>query len=174
MSFAFHRGPGDWLMSDIILKETAKAILADVTVDTTFDIPYVAGYSKDGKTFYIDCKLPRKWDGFDVVPGLILHESTERGLEGEINSLPYQLAHQVALRAERAYIEACGKTWKSYNAWCMKQISEIGSRKRYDNVPRDLDLEPYHDEEDWATLKKMFCCDGKPIWNGKKDHKDVD
>ncbi len=172
MSFAFHRSPNDWLLSDKILLEAAKAIKQDVKVVFDYDVPYVAGYSKDGKTFYVDRMLPRRMKNVDIIVPLVLHEATECGLENEIPSLPYQLAHQIALRAERAYVEAANIRWSEYNAWFADQIKKIGSRPSYDRCPPDLDLEPYLDEEDWSTLRKMTA-DGEPLWDGKKTHPNV-
>ncbi len=176
MSVAFHRGPRDWLMSNKILLDADSSILKDVKVSRDFDVPYVAGYSKDGKRFYIDHKLPKGFEhahGFFVVDTtLILHEAVEKGLESEIPSLPYQLAHQIALRAEEAAVLAAKVTWAQYNSWFMGQIKLIGDRKVYDSCPPDLDLKPYLDEEDWATLRKMSA-GGKPLWNSVKSHPGV-
>lgn len=180
MSFAFHRGPKDWLLSDKIMDQAGEAIERDVKIVTDFDVPYVAGYPvKRGKqtVLYIDHALPKGFDGdggrfFDVFQSILLHEATEDGLLQLVPELPYQLAHQVALRGERALVEAHGISWAKYNAWCMHQISVIGKRPRYPNCPPDLDLKPYLDEEDWATLKKMSA-DGRPLWDGVKRHPGV-
>lgn len=54
-------------------------------INTDFEIPYLAGYSKDGRTIYIDKRLP-KWftlkDGraINVHKYLIVHERTEKHL----------------------------------------------------------------------------------------------
>lgn len=176
MSVAFHRSPRDWLMSDKILDEATAAILRDTKIVWTFDVPYVAGYSKDGKTFYIDRKLPPGFEHpgglFRIENTLILHEAIEKGLEDEIPSLPYQLAHQVALRGEEAAVRAAKVSWVDYNTWFMKQIRSIGNRALYEDCPPDLDLKPYLDEEDWETLEKMFAS-GKPLWDGRKVHPGV-
>lgn len=180
MSFAFHRGPKDWLLSDKIMDQAGEAIEQDVEVVTDFDIPYVAGYPiRQGKKtiLYIDHTLPKGFDGdggrfFDVFQSIIMHEAIEDGLLRLIPKLPYQIGHQVALRGERALVEAHGMSWAKYNAWCMEQIKKIGGRPRYPNCPPDLDLKPYYDEEDWTTLKKMSA-GGKALWNGSKAHPDV-
>jgi hypothetical protein len=176
MSFAFHRSAKDWLLDPHIMVEAGEAIERDVKIIRTFDVPYVAGYVTNDDTFYIDHAFPRGFENgdefFDVTPPIIIHEATEHGLLETIPSLPYQLAHQVALHAERAYVEAKGIKWATYNAWCMRQIKIIGDRARYDHCPQHIDLKPYLDEEDWATLKKMFA-NGKPLWNGKRVHPDV-
>lgn len=180
MTFAFHRGPNDWKMSSQILDQAGDAIDKEVDIITEFDVPYVAGYPRrQGKKarFYIDHKYPK---GYDLPDGrffnawipVIVHEAVEDGLLEMIPSLVYQFGHQMALHDERAYVEAMGEAWNTYNTWCMKQIKAIGSRSRYDHCPPDLDLKPYYDEEDWATLKKMFH-NGKPLWNGSKQHPGV-
>lgn len=179
MSFAFHRSSKDWLLSGKILDEAGDAIERDVEIITDFDVPYVAGYpNKQGKKpkFYIDHKLPKGFDGpegfFNVFEPIIVHEAIEDGLLDLIPSLVYQLPHQFALHGERSLVEARGMDWTTYNTWCMKQIKEIGGRDHYPNCPPDLDLKPYFDEEDWATLKKMFA-NGKPLWDGRKVHPGV-
>lgn len=176
MTFAFHRSSNDWLISDKIMDQVGEAIDDDVEIIRDYDVPYVAGYSVDGKRFYIDHALEKGFDYagdfFDVTPSLILHEATEKGLRMIAPSLAYQLEHQVALRAERAYVEAMRIPWMYYNRWFDRRIKVIGSRKRYEECPVDLDLHPYLDEEDWVTLKKMFR-DGKPLWDGKKTHAGV-
>lgn len=180
MSFTFHRGPRDWLLSDKILDEVGEALEQDVDIITDYDVAYVAGYpnkqAKGKPRFYIDHALPKGYDGpggfINIWVPIILHEAVEDGLRRLIPSMAYQLAHQCALRAERAYIEAMGESWASYNAFCNKQIKKIGGRPRYPNCPPDLDLKPYYDEEDWATLKKMSA-GGKALWNGSKAHPDV-
>ncbi|HQU16559.1 MAG: hypothetical protein B7Z66_06555 [Chromatiales bacterium 21-64-14] len=174
MSFRFRPKDNDWLMSDKILDEADREILANVKPSSKFDVPYVAGYSRDGKKFYIDHKLPKGFEhggrAFVVATTLILHEVVEKAIEDEEAGIPYQLAHQIALRAERAAVEAAKMPWEIYNRWFDKQVSEIGSRDTYDNCPPDLDLQPYLDEHDWATLKKMYH-NGKPLWDGKKPAK---
>src|SRR5579864_7571510 len=112
MSFAFHRSAKDWLLDPKIMREVGEAIVRDVKIIRDYDIPYVAGYNHEGDTFYIDHAFQRGFehgdDFFDVTPAIILHEATEHGLLETINSLAYQLPHQVALHAERALIEAAG------------------------------------------------------------------
>ena len=176
MSFYFKHSPKDWLLNPAIMREAGKAIVDDVKVYRDFDVPYVAGYSKKRDLFAIDHAFPRGFDHegefFDVTIPIILHEAFEDGVEKLITNVPYQLPHQCALHVEKAYVEACGVPWDVYNRWCMQQIKLIGGRKRYDHCPPWLDLEPYLDEEDWATLEKMFA-NGKPLWNGKRVHPDV-
>jgi hypothetical protein len=103
--FVFRHTPNDWKLSRAMLKEAADAITHDVQIVRDFDIPYVAGYSIDRKTFYIDHTLPRGFDlgdgdFFDVTMTLILHEAIEAALEKMLPSFPYEGAHQIAFQAE--------------------------------------------------------------------------
>ena len=46
-------------VSDDVIREAVSAILTRPRkIDRTYDIPYVAGYSKDGRTVFIDRHLP--------------------------------------------------------------------------------------------------------------------
>ena len=176
MSFAFHRSAKDWLMNSKIMREVGEAIMEDVPVIRDHDVPYVAGYSNKRDKMAIDHKFPKGFEHegefFDVTPAILIHETTEDGLIKLVPSLAYQLGHQPALHVEKAYVEAMGVPWGIYNAWCMQQIKVIGGRPRYDHCPSWLDLKPYYDEEDWATLKKMYA-NGRPLWDGRKVHPDV-
>lgn len=152
----------DWYVSNKIFDQVIKAILDEVTVDRTYNIPYVAGYSKDGNTIYIDKDMPKS---FKTTKGklvetdqyLILHEAIEKTLLDRFK-FPYQFAHQVALRLERDAVEADGVTWAEYNKFMMAQVDVIGKEK-VTKVPKNLDEKPYEDEDDSKTLhtlKKMM------------------
>jgi hypothetical protein len=176
--FVFRHTPNDWKLSRAMLNEAADAITHDVQIVRDFDIPYVAGYSIDRKTFYIDHTLPRGFDlgdgdFFDVTMTLILHEAIEAALEKMLPSFPYEGAHQIAFQAEEVAVKAFGVDRKRYNDFFNGWIDKIFKRSRFENCPIDLDLEPYRDEEDWVTLDKMFH-NGKPLWDGKKSHPGVD
>ena len=83
-------------------------------IDRKHDIPYLAGYSQDGKTIYIDRHMPKtmKYDGreIDTDRYLILHEEVEKTLIDQLN-LHYLHAHQIASRAEQAAVRAAGIRW---------------------------------------------------------------
>jgi hypothetical protein len=99
-------------------------------LDRRHDIPYLAGYSKNGKTIYIDRHMPKSF----LVRGrrikidrfLILHEAVEKTLMDHLG-LRYLHAHQIATRAERAaraclgnflahlrpvHADVCEKDWR--------------------------------------------------------------
>lgn len=146
----------DWLYNNDILLQALKNIEKNIKIDRNFDIPYAAGYSKDGKTIFIHRRLPRyfKCNGkrISVDAFLALHEAVEMSLEHKLG-LRYQLAHQIALRIEKAVVEAKGISWKLYNKLMSKYIEKaIG---QIEKVPSSLDLQPYRDEDDFETIKKM-------------------
>jgi hypothetical protein len=175
--FFFRHTKDDWKLSKQMLVEAAEAITKDVKIIRDFDVPYVAGYSVDRKSFYIDHALPRGFDMkdgefFDVTITLILHEVIEAALEKMLPSFPYTGAHQIAFQTEEVAVKAMNADPNQYNDFFNVWIDKIYKRTRFDNCPSDLDLEPYHDELDWTTLRKMFHA-GRPLWDGKKSHPDV-
>ena len=150
-------GEKDWLMSHLMLDLAVKAILKSVKLDRTYDIPYLAGYSKDGKTIYIDRHMPESfiYQGCAVQTDrfLILHETVEKTLIDQLK-LRYQFAHQIALRAEQAAVRADKTSWKAYDCFTQQYIKEIGNES-LERVPPDLDTRPYRDEHDKELLDKI-------------------
>jgi hypothetical protein len=68
----------EWYVSSLMLDRALDAIVRRVKkLDHDHDIPYLAGYSKDGKTIYIDRHMPRtmKFRGREIDSDrfLILH-----------------------------------------------------------------------------------------------------
>lgn len=158
--------PDDWLLSDKELKELEDHIQTEVEFDTEHDIPYTAGYSMDGKTIFIDRTVPQyleirargsrtKKVKVDIWKTFALHEAVEKSLEDQPYFWPYQFSHQVALRAERAYVEALGADWNDYNEKTLAIVDKVYKRGSFDSVPWNLDLGPYVDEKDRDCLRKM-------------------
>ena len=84
-----------------------------------YDIVFVAGYSTNGNTIYIDRDLPVAYkdssgNGHAVDPFLVMHEATEKAML-VMWDMPYKLAHQISLRAEEASIRAAGLDWGEYD-----------------------------------------------------------
>jgi hypothetical protein len=127
------------------------------TVDRKHDIPYLAGYSVDGKTIYIDRHMPAtmRYASRDVDTDryLILHEEVEKTLIDQLG-LHYLHAHQIASRAEQAAVRAAGIRWRDYDRFMQKYVKRIGD-ERLTRVPANLDLKPYRDEHDFDLLKRM-------------------
>lgn len=148
----------DWLISHIMLDLALNTILKRIKLIRDYDIPYLAGYSKDGKTIYIDRHMPEsfvtktgrivKTDRF-----LILHEAVEKTLIEQLG-LRYQFAHQIALRAEQAAVRADKISWREYDNFTQNYIKEISCEELH-SVPPDLDIKPYKDEHDLELLERI-------------------
>ena len=148
----------DWYISSLMLDRALDAILRRVKkFDREHDIPYLAGYSQDGKTIYIDRHLPKTFTfrgrTVEVDRFLILHEEVEKTLIDQLG-LHYLHAHQIATRAEEAAVHAHGVTWKAYDRFMQKYVKAIGD-ERLSKVPVDLDLKPYRDYHDYELLRQM-------------------
>lgn len=148
----------EWYVSCLMLDRALDAIVRRVKVlDRQHDIPYLAGYSKNGKIIYIDRHLPKtfKFRGRDIEVDryLILHEEVEKTLIDQLG-LHYLHAHQIATRAEQAAIRADRISWRDYDRFMQKYVKRIGD-ERLSKVPADLDLKPYRDEHDYDLLRRM-------------------
>jgi hypothetical protein len=147
----------DTLVSEAMLRTAVQRILGRVKLDRSYDIPYLAGYSRSGKIIYIDRHLPKSF----VMRGrrvfvdqyLILHETVEKALLDELG-LHYQHAHQIALRAEEAGVRAAKISWREYDRFMQKYIKVVGDEK-LQRIPPELDIKPYHDEHDTKILIGM-------------------
>jgi hypothetical protein len=149
----------EWYVSSLMMDRALDAICRRVkTLDRKHDIPYLAGYSLDGKIIYIDRHMPRgfKYRGrmIDTDRFLILHEEVEKTLIDQLG-LHYLHAHQIATRAEEAAVRAAGITWRDYDRFMQKYVKEIGD-ERLTKVPKDLDLKPYRDEQDDDLIRRML------------------
>ena len=126
-------------------------------VNRNYDIPYIAGYSQDGCTVFIDRHLPRtfRWlmKTVRVEPFLMTHEIVEKALLDELR-LHYLHAHQIAVRIERDAVKAAGVSWWAYQRF-MKQHEKVIEEERLIRVPATLDLTPYRDERDFALLHRL-------------------
>src|SRR5215211_3626119 len=76
-------------ISDEVMSDVVKALRRRVRkVDHSYDIPYVAGYSVDARTVYIDRHLPRSFRSWTkrvyVTPFLLTHEIVEKALLDEL------------------------------------------------------------------------------------------
>ncbi len=149
----------EWYVSSLMLDRALDAIVRRVKkFDRKHDIPYLAGYSEDGKTIYIDRHMPQffKFRGrkIDTDRFLVLHEEVEKTLIDQLG-LHYLHAHQIATRAEQAAVRAAGINWRDYDRFMQKYVKRIGD-ERLTKVPDDLDTKPYRDEHDDDLLRRML------------------
>ena len=148
----------EWYLSSFMMDRALDAVVRQIgKLDRRYDIPYLAGYSRNGKTIYIDRHMP-KWFTFrgrriNTDRFLILHEAVEKTLIDHLG-LRYLYAHQIATRTEQAAVRASGVTWQAYDQFMRKFVKRIGD-EGLGRVPRDLDLKPYQDEHDEALLRRM-------------------
>jgi hypothetical protein len=145
-------------IEDDVLLDAVKAIRRRVrVVNRDYDIPYIAGYSRDGHTVFIDRHLPKsfRWlmKTVRVEPFLLTHEIVEKALLDELR-LHYLHAHQIAQRAERDAVKAAGVSWWAYQRF-MKQHEKPIEEEKLVKVPAELDLTPYRDEKDFALLRRL-------------------
>jgi hypothetical protein len=149
----------EWYVSNLMMERALDAVMRRVRkLDRRHDIPYLAGYSLDGKTIYIDRHMPKSFKfrgrGIETDRFLILHEEVEKTLIDQLG-LHYLHAHQIATRAEEAAVRAVGLEWSAYDRFMQKYVKRIGD-ERLTKVPKDLDLKPYRDEHDYDLLQRML------------------
>ncbi|MBI3589052.1 MAG: hypothetical protein HY093_01405 [Candidatus Liptonbacteria bacterium] len=156
-----HKKPprNDSLLSSALLTQAAAAITKRFKINHSFDIPYLAGYSRNGKTIYLDRDLPRYFSigrrRALIGSYLILHEAVEKTFLDQFN-LKYEHAHQFALQIEKAAVTSADIPWGAYDRFMQKQIQMAGQKKSL-KLPRDLDLTPYlspwhQDQKDLSIL----------------------
>jgi hypothetical protein len=140
-----------------LLEMLAAALTRPVRISREFDVPYLAGYSRDGRIIYIDRHLPKtlKWRGrrHGIDRFIALHEIVEKSLLDELR-LHYLHAHQIALRTEQAAVRAAGIPWRVYDRFTKANSKKI-EKEKLTRVPAALDLVPYSDEEDYETLRQL-------------------
>jgi hypothetical protein len=120
-------------------------------IDRNYDIPYLAGYSQDGKTIYVDREFPVRGllvgrRVVNVLPFLVEHEKVEKAVI-DVLGKPYSYAHAVATHAEEKKALAAGYQPREYEKAFEPYIKK-DARKRIQRTPADLDLTPYRDEQD--------------------------
>jgi hypothetical protein len=149
----------EWFISTLMMDRALDAVVRRVkNLDRKHDVPYLAGYSNDGNTIYIDRHMPPsfKYQGREINTDryLILHEEVEKTLIDQLN-LHYLHAHQIASRAEQAAVRAAGINWRDYDRFMQENVKLIGD-ERLTKVPADLDLKPYRDEHDYDLVQRML------------------
>jgi hypothetical protein len=141
------------LVSDPKFK-ARMASINSIPIIKKYDIPYLAGYSVDGKTVYIDRHLKTEWKGEDLSKFLRLHEITEKTLL-DIGGLTYQEAHHIATHYERMAVEKAGLNWNEYTKYLDPFIKKV-HHEHLDIVPKNLDLTPYKDEHEKKLLTNLM------------------
>lgn len=119
-------------------------------INMDYDIPYVAGYSLDGSTIYIDKNLPQSFmdtrgNIHYFIPALILHEAVEKMLLG---THTFNEAHKIALAAEHAELHRLNIPTDEYYGFLYMHVHTALEKMRAgeSELPADLDLLPYHED----------------------------
>lgn len=137
-----------------MLDRALDAILKRVRVDRRHDVPYLAGYSREGTTIYIDRHLPKSFrfrgKTIAVERYLVMHEAVEKTLIDQLN-LHYQHAHEIATRAEEAAVRAAKISWRAYDRFMQQYVKQVGD-ERLTRLPADLDQKPF------VTSTTGICC----------------
>jgi len=125
--------------------------------NTAYVVPGLAGYSEDGKTVYIDKRLPKKieLENGKSMPAhkyLSVHERVEKGLI-DSKGYKYQYAHRLATGAERKAVEADGYSWDDYQPYMLRMVKKLEDYSG--SVPKDLDLTPQRDRGAYAEIRKI-------------------
>ena len=156
----------DKLLGD---KAVRRHVARTPRVDRGWDIPYLGGYSENGKTIYIDRHLP--WTSLDSF--LVLHETIEKVLIDQLG-LSYAHAHEIATREEERAVKSCGIDLAWYRA-TLKPFIKSDEKKPLLRVPADLDLTPYRAAPvDTDLLKRVEDAMRHPAPAGKIDPKEAD
>lgn len=133
-------------------EEVRRLLHRHEQLDEGHDVPYLAGYSADGKTIYIDRHLPEvltyhhagKEREFRPRRFLIDHESMEKALIDAFG-WKYAHAHEVATAYERRHVLEAGMPWQPYQDSYRPYI-KADEHEKLKKVPKDLDLTPYEDD----------------------------
>jgi hypothetical protein len=119
------------------------------------DDPYLAGMSEDHRRVYIDRRVPRqitvKGKTFDPAKYLIVHETIERRHMDK--GMKYEVAHRLALKAERAAVEADGINWNGYQGQ-MHRLAGITEKEKHVHPPNDLYKGPFPRREQNKLTKE--------------------
>lgn len=106
--------------------------------DRSFEVPSLAIYSKDGKKFYIDRRLPTDFQGQDPAIFLLTHEITEKALRDRLG-FNYEKAHEIATCAEKCSVEQAGLEWIEYQQWVEEWVTKLGNTAKKELLPPDIE-----------------------------------
>lgn len=140
--------------SKLSLKDGYELLKKVKIIPHKYDIPYLAGYSNDGKKLYIDRRVPEKFKGVSIYEFLALHEVTEKYAEDNFNMEHEDAHYDIATPIERQAVENAGLKWKEYTGFISAYVRTT-EHETVTNVPGDLDMQPYHDEHDCVELRKI-------------------
>lgn len=130
-----------------------------------YDIPYLGGYSVDGKKVYIDRHIDTNFKGKDIAELIRVHECAEKALL-DIFGLKYQEAHKIATQIEKEAATKMGINWMHYCDHLNPYIKMV-SQEELKSIPPDLDIEPYEDSNDHKILRRLLAAKKSPLQETK-------
>ena len=147
------------LASEIIAAKKINTPYGKKTLIRSYEIPYLAGYSKDGKIIYIDKRLHpvftlKNGKKMDIVKYLVVHESTEKHFM-DVKDYKYPYAHEMATKAERKAVEADGYPWDEYEKYALSEVQRTKKLEPKEPLPKNLDVRPEIDTRDYRLLKQI-------------------
>ena len=120
-------------------------------INRDYDIPYLGGYSVDGKTIYLDRHLPdeitfeqdgRKYK-FNPSETIPYHERFEKAVMDTLG-WSYSHAHRAANANERRNVLPLGLPWEAYNK-SLEPYIKADEHEKLKKCPPDLDMRPYYE-----------------------------
>lgn len=109
-----------------------------IQINRNYEVPWIAGYSEDNKTIYIDRRLPKTFKGHDIARFLVVHEEVEKALRDKLG-YDYISAHDIATHAERRAVERAGLNWAHYDDFMNTWIDKLEGKSNPKNQPPDLE-----------------------------------
>lgn len=111
------------------------------------DVPYGGGTSQDGKTVYIDRRIPRFHDvdgkKIDLHEMIAEHEIAEK--ERMDRGESYSKAHNEATKIEDADVDHQGISHEDYENLLKPYLDEAKKAAAKENIPADIEPKPYRD-----------------------------
>jgi hypothetical protein len=166
-------------MDRVMANPEIRARLYGHMLNYDYDLPYLAGYSQDGQTIYIDRHLPKVLtcdeDGrktpFAPARFVMLHEIMEKACI-DVLHWPYHHAHGAANGYERRGVLAAGMFWDPYNKVLYPYIKS-DEREKLVKIPPDLDMTPYYAKPvNQSLVDHILQAQGKG--GGKHNKKEVE
>lgn len=141
-------------------KKAADPLHPWTPVDTSKSVPLAGGVSDDGRTIYIDKRIPKyvfvEGKRIDAHEAIALHEATEFPRMKELGE-DYATAHKAATEAENTFVaQKYGVDPQRYQKALTKAIADARREApKAADIPKDLDAQPYEDDGQTHLLENQ-------------------
>ena len=136
-----------------------KARLAKINstpVISSFDVPFLSGYSKDAGKIYCDRQFNPKFKGKDLTKFIKIHEIVEKALIDLCDCEP-QSANKIATYFECQALAGAGIDFTAYQEYLSKFIKH----DKIEKLPPDLDTSCYRGEKVYAKISEQVLSETK-------------